>query len=71
MTRYVAKTYLDVFRESKTEKELIEKVRHELIVACFFGNNPDMLEAIEDAMNTVAEEKGWSVEESKKPEASE
>ncbi len=58
-----AKTYLDVFRESKTEKELIGKVKHELFVARFLGNNPDRLKAIEDAMNTVAEENGWSVED--------
>lgn len=44
-------------------KELTDKVKVDTTIALFFGSNPDRIKAIEDAMNEVAEEKGWNNEE--------
>lgn len=44
-------------------KELTDKVKVDTTIALFFGGNPDRVKAIEDAMNEVAEEKGWNNEE--------
>ena len=43
-------------------KELTDKVKVDTAIALFFGGNPDRIKAIEEAMNEVAEEKGWDGE---------
>ena len=57
------KTYKESYMQLSSLKELTDKVKVDTTIALFFGGNPDRVKAIEDAMNEVAEEKGWNNEE--------
>lgn len=52
-------TYLESYRQCKSEKELRAKVKNDVIYACII--NKDRLPRIEEALNTVANERGWDM----------
>lgn len=52
-------TYYEKYQSCNTLTELKEEAVKDTKVAIFIGNNPDRIQAIEDAMNDVAKEKGW------------
>lgn len=56
------KTYKESYMQLSSLKELTDRVKVDTAIALFFGGNPDRIKAIEDAMNEVAEEKGWDGE---------
>lgn len=52
-------TYLESYRQCKSQKELCEKVKNDVIYAYII--NKDRLPHIEEALNTVANERGWDM----------
>ena len=53
-------TYEESYRKCATEDDALAQAWHDAnVVWFFFGGNPDRLQAIEDAFNKVAEERGW------------
>lgn len=52
-------TYLEAYRQCKSEKELRAKVKNDVIYAYII--NKDRLPRIEEALNTVANERGWDM----------
>ena len=51
--------YEDAYKRLDSFELLKKAVEKDVKVAIFLGSNPDRLQAIEDAMNKVAAEKGW------------
>ena len=51
--------YEDVYRKLDSFELLKAAVEKDIKVAFFLGANQDRLQAIEEAMNKVAVEKGW------------
>ena len=52
-------TYLEAYRQCKSEKELRDKVKNDVIYAYII--NKDRLPHIEEAMTKVADERGWDM----------
>ena len=52
-------TYLEAYRQCKSEKELKDKIKNDVIYAYFI--NKDRLPHIEEAMTIVANERGWDI----------
>ena len=50
-------TYYEVYSACSTVEEIKEKAIADTKVAIIFGNNPDRIRAIEDAMNRAIAEK--------------
>lgn len=44
-------TYLESYMSLATVEQIKRKVKRDIKVAIFLGNNPDRIKAIEDAMN--------------------
>lgn len=58
-------TYYETYSLLKSEAELKLTMERDTIVAFFLGGNlDDRLKAIEEAGNKVANEKGWTEQES-------
>ena len=57
-------TYYEAYSLLKSETELKLAMEQDAKVAIFLGGNPDRLNAIEEAGNKVANEKGWTERES-------
>lgn len=55
-------TYYESFSSARNITELCAMVKENTSVAIFLGANPDRIKAIEDAMNRVANERGWKLE---------
>lgn len=53
-------TYYELFSQAKTEDDMKEIMRKEIITAQLIGNNPDRINAILSAANRVSDEKGWT-----------
>ena len=51
-------TYLEAYRQCKTEKELRAMIKRDVLYAMF---NKDRIPFIEKAMTTVADESGWDL----------
>jgi hypothetical protein len=54
-------TYSEAYQKSETPQELIDAVRHDVLVWTLYGRNPDRLKAITTAMNKAAKEKNWNL----------
>lgn len=52
-------TYLVAYRQCKSEKELKDKIKNDVIYAYII--NKDRIPHIEKAMTTVANERGWDI----------
>ena len=52
-------TYLEAYRQCKSEKELKDKIKKDVIYAYII--NKDRIPYIEEAMTTVANERGWDI----------
>ena len=52
--------YIDTYKQCKSLDELKEMAVRDAKVAMVWGYNPDRIKAIEDAMNTVAQLRGWN-----------
>ena len=52
-------TYLEAYRQCKSEKELKDKIKNDVIYAYII--NKDRLPHIENAMTIVANERGWDI----------
>lgn len=50
-------TYYEAYSACQNEIEIKERVRRDMKVAVFLGNNPDRIKAIEDAMNKAIADK--------------
>lgn len=55
-------TYLESYQKCKTKEELAEKVKGDAVIAMLI--NPARIKPIEDALNKVADERGWEMDES-------
>lgn len=55
-------TYKESFMKAESFSQLEKMTKEATSVAIFLGGNPDRLKAIEDALNEVANEKGWNDE---------
>lgn len=57
-------TYYEAYSACKTEDEIKAKAIDDTRVAIIFGNNPDRIKAIENAMNrAIAEKNGEEYEQ--------
>lgn len=54
-------TYYEAYQKAETPQELIDMIRHDVLVWTLYGRNPDRLKAITKAMNDAAKEHGWNV----------
>ena len=54
-------TYSEAYQKAETPQELIDAVRHDVLVWTLYGRNPDRLKAITTAMNKAAKEKNWNL----------
>ena len=55
-------TYSEAYQKAETLQELIDSVRHDVLVWARYGRNPDRLKAITTAMNKAAKEKNWNLD---------
>lgn len=54
-------TYSEAYQKAETPQELIDAVRHDVLVWALYGRNPDRMKAITAAMNKVAKRKNWNL----------
>lgn len=59
-------TYSEAYQKAETPQELIDAVRHDILVWMRYGKNPDRMKAITIAMNKVAKEKDLNLVRIKK-----
>lgn len=52
-------TYLEAYRQCKSEKELKDKIIIDVFYACCI--NKDRLQYIDEAIKIVANERGWDI----------
>lgn len=52
-------TYKEAYSKAKDIDELKSMAKQDAKVAVFLGGNPDRLKAIEDAVNEIANQRGW------------
>lgn len=52
--------YIEVYKQCESLDELKRMAVRDAKVAMVWGYNPDRIKAIEDAMNTVAQLRGWN-----------
>ena len=55
-------TYYESFSAARTMVGLCAMVKEQTRIAILLGANPDRIKAIEEAMNRVANERGWKLE---------
>ena len=52
-------TYNEAYTKASTPQELLDMVRHDILVCRMYGDNPDRMKSICDALDSAAKYKGW------------
>lgn len=53
-------TYSEAYMKADTPQELLDMVRHDILVCRMYGDNPDRMKSIYDALDSAAKAKGWN-----------
>ena len=53
-------TYSEAYVKAVTPQELLDMVRHDILVCRMYGDNPDRMKSIYDALDATAKSRGWN-----------